>query len=292
VVNGAGDCAFCRIVNGDDATARIVYRDDETVAFFPLNPVAAGHTLVVPRRHVPEVWGLTGHDAASLSHATLAVAHAVRDALAPDGLNVIQSNGRAATQSVWHVHVHLVPRWEGDAQIVDWPTSERVGEPDLNLALEQVRAALEIAGSRVEVSPEDRRQHLAFIQAVITRMSQASATAKSLLLPVVSVTYGFALTQNRGGWIAGLGLLAVLVFGVLDANYLKQERAFRGLYDRVARGAKIPAFAMNPQIAAPAKGVRANYWPDFVDVKSWAIAPIYGPLLIVGLAILVWHIWF
>lgn len=291
-MNDARNCVFCQIVAGHDTDARIVYQDDETVAFFPLKPVAAGHTLVVPRRHVPEVWGLTGRDAESLSQAILAVAHAVRDALAPDGLNVVQSNGRAATQSVPHVHVHLVPRWDGDAQIIDWRTNAKVSESELDLAQERLRETLELAGPRVEVSPEDRRQHLAFIQAVITRMSQASATAKSLLLPVVSLTYGFALTQSRGGWIAALGLLAVLVFGILDANYLKQERGFRRLYDGVARGAKIPAFAMSPHLAAPAKGVRPNYWPDWVDIKSWAIAPIYGPLLIVGLAILVWHIYF
>lgn len=84
-----------------------------------------------------------------------------------------------------------------------------------------------------------------------------------------------------------LGVLAVLVFGLLDANYLKQGRAFRELYDGVASGGDIPTFSLNPSLAGHA-GSKVNYWPEWEDIRSWAVAPIYVPLVIVGVVIAIW----
>ncbi|WP_405576140.1 hypothetical protein OG317_11920 [Streptomyces sp. NBC_01167] len=165
-----------------------------------------------------------------------------------------------------------------------WPTGGAENNRDQNQTLAVIQGALlNEAGS---VSAEDRRQHLSFIQAVITRMSQASASSKAWLLPIVTATYGYAVT-GKSILVALLGCLAVLLFGVLDANYLKQERAFRKLYDEVASGGPIPAFSMNPSLASPA-GNGANYWPDWPDVRSWAVAPVYGPLLLAGLGLTIW----
>lgn len=113
-------CPFCAIIMGE-GWAREVYRDDHAVAFFPLRPAALGHTLVVPRRHIPDIWELPEADAACLSRTVLRVAAALRTAVTPDGLNIIQSNGVAATQTVPHLHVHLVPRWAADAMGPIWP---------------------------------------------------------------------------------------------------------------------------------------------------------------------------
>ena len=113
-------CPFCAIIMGE-GWAREVYRDDHAVAFFPLRPSALGHTLVVPRRHIPDIWELPEADAACLSRTVLRVAAALRAAAAPDGLNIIQSSGAAATQTVPHLHVHLVPRWAADAMGPIWP---------------------------------------------------------------------------------------------------------------------------------------------------------------------------
>lgn len=113
-------CPFCAIIMGE-GWAREVYRDDHAVAFFPLRPAALGHTLVVPRRHIPDIWELPEADAACLSRTVLRVATALRTAVTPDGLNIIQSSGAAATQTVPHLHVHLVPRWAADAMGPIWP---------------------------------------------------------------------------------------------------------------------------------------------------------------------------
>ena len=113
-------CPFCAIIMGE-GRAREVYRDDHAVAFFPLRPATLGHTLVVPRRHIPDIWELPEADAACLSRAVLWVVAALRAAVAPDGLNIIQSSGAAATQTVSHLHALLVPRWAADAMGPIWP---------------------------------------------------------------------------------------------------------------------------------------------------------------------------
>lgn len=274
-------CPFCRIVDGRDPTARILYRDEQVVAFFPLDPATVGHTLVIPNRHVSHIGDLAHEESRDLADAVQRVARTLMSTLRPPGLNVIQSNGGAATQTVSHVHFHLVPRSEGDRMVLRWPdgAGDTPEARDRTLALLQAHLAPPV----VDVSPEDRRQHLSFIQAVITRMAQASASAKTWLLPIVSATLGYAISKGQPG-VALLGALAILVFGLLDANYLKQERAFRKLYDEVARGGPIPGFAMNPALAAP-QGTKVNYWPDRPDVLSWAILPFYGPLLLTALVI-------
>jgi histidine triad (HIT) family protein len=123
-------CPFCRIVRGEDPGAREVFRNEHVVAFLPLEPATPGHTLVVPRGHVPDLWSLDGDVAAHLARATLRLSEAVRRATDPEGLNIIQSNGKAATQTVFHLHVHIVPRWTGDRMGPIWPAAGRAPETD------------------------------------------------------------------------------------------------------------------------------------------------------------------
>ncbi|GAB3924389.1 hypothetical protein GCM10011575_03390 [Microlunatus endophyticus] len=282
----AAACPFCAIVTGDDADARVVYRGQQVTVFFPLEPATRGHTLVVPNRHVADLTDLTAAESRDLGEAVHRTARAVRAALSPEGLNVIQSTGAVATQSVPHVHFHVVPRWSDDRMTLRWPAEAAEDGPAQDRTLSAIQAVLPAEAG--VVSTEDRRQHLSFIQAVITRMSQASSSSKSWLLPIVTLTFGYAIT-HKSIVVALLGCLAVLVFGVLDANYLKQERAFRKLYDEVAAGHAVPPFSMNPALASPA-GTKVNYWPDWPDVRSWAVAPVYGPLLLAGVGIIVWLI--
>ncbi|MFE5851830.1 HIT family protein [Streptomyces sp. NPDC056500] len=114
------ECAFCAIV-ADPSRARVVHQDAHTLAFFPLAPAVRGHTLVIPRSHAPDLWALDDATAARLTQSVLRVGRALYEVLAPDGMNVINSAGAAASQTVFHVHVHLVPRWPGDAMGSIWP---------------------------------------------------------------------------------------------------------------------------------------------------------------------------
>lgn len=145
--------------------------------------------------------------------------------------------------------------------------------------------------------PEDTRKHLDFIQAIVTRMSAASSTAKAWLLPVVTATYGYALTQNAES-VALLGIGATLLFAYLDANYLRQEKRYRCLYRAVAEGdPDIQAFTLSTK-SLPARFTceETGGWekaPDWLERllpgpsvwRSWSIAPVYLLMLIVGVGI-------
>jgi histidine triad (HIT) family protein len=139
--DGIGDCQFCSIVNGDDPDVREVFRDDHVVVFFPLEPATLGHTLVVPRRHISDIWSLDHTTAGHLARATVDLAKAVRHAMEPHGLNVIQSNGEAATQTVMHLHIHVVPRWSGDAVGRIWPPETGYSEDQKDDAWDAIRDA-------------------------------------------------------------------------------------------------------------------------------------------------------
>ena len=133
------DCPFCEIVDWDDPDAREVYRDQHVVAFFPHNPATLGHTLVIPRLHIPDVWSLDQVTAEQLARVTTKLAAAVKRAVNPDGLNIIQSNGRAASQTVFHLHIHLVPRWEGDPIGHIWPPESDYTEQEKDDTWELLR---------------------------------------------------------------------------------------------------------------------------------------------------------
>ena len=110
---------FCAIVAGR-APAAIVWEDPDSVAFLDSRPAAVGHTLVVPRRHVAHLWEADVETVTAAAAAVHEVATLLRARLAPDGLTLRQNTGAASGQDVFHLHVHLVPRWAGDGH-VGWP---------------------------------------------------------------------------------------------------------------------------------------------------------------------------
>jgi len=135
------DCDFCGIVRGEQP-AQIVYETGTVLAFLPLNAVAPGHTLVIPRLHTPDFLSCPAPLAGALSAAAAHVGRAVRAAVAADGMNLITSAGKAASQTVFHLHVHLVPRWDGDALGRLWPLpSAATPGPDAAVA-GQIRRSL------------------------------------------------------------------------------------------------------------------------------------------------------
>jgi histidine triad (HIT) family protein len=106
------DCPFCEIVAGR-APATIVREWPQTIAIVPLNPVVEGHVLVIPKRHVD--------DFTTSPYTTANAMHCAAELARDSGpMNVITSKGRAATQSVFHLHLHLVPRTENDGLALPW----------------------------------------------------------------------------------------------------------------------------------------------------------------------------
>ncbi len=107
------ECIFCAIAE-HRAPAAMLYEDEASLAFLDIHPLARGHTLVIPREHCANVFELSTTAGEAVMHATIKVARLLQQGLEPDGLNLLQSNGRAAGQTVFHFHFHLVPRWSTD----------------------------------------------------------------------------------------------------------------------------------------------------------------------------------
>ncbi len=105
----ASDCIFCAIVAGLAPAAR-VFDDDDCLAFMDIQPLARGHVLVIPKRHAENLFDLEADEAAAVARTAKQLAHALRTVLEPEGLRLFQLNGAAAGQTVFHYHMHLLPR--------------------------------------------------------------------------------------------------------------------------------------------------------------------------------------
>ncbi len=112
-------CVFCAIVDGR-GPAHIVHSDTRTVAFLDINPATMGHTLVVPRVHARTLLDLTTVDAAAMMTAAQSVGRLLLRTLRPEGLTLFQANEPAGWQTVFHVHVHVLPRWVDDGLVPPW----------------------------------------------------------------------------------------------------------------------------------------------------------------------------
>lgn len=134
------DCVFCKIVSGEIPSTRL-YEDARTVAFMDVNPLNDGHCLVVTRAHAATLFDAAEADLQAVIATAKRVATAIREALKPEGLNMLQANGPAAFQSVPHFHLHLVPRWSGDGKGFDWKLVPGDRER-IQATAEKIRAAL------------------------------------------------------------------------------------------------------------------------------------------------------
>jgi histidine triad (HIT) family protein len=114
------DCVFCKIVAGQIPSTR-VFEDEHTVAFMDIGQVNPGHVLVAVKKHADNLYALDDAQAAAVARTSARVARAIRDAFKPEGLSVYQANGKAAGQTVFHYHVHLLPRHAGDGMELTWP---------------------------------------------------------------------------------------------------------------------------------------------------------------------------
>jgi histidine triad (HIT) family protein len=114
------DCVFCRIVAGTIPSTRVL-EDEHCLAFMDLGQVNPGHVLVAVKRHAANLLELDEAQAAAIGRASLKLARALQQVFKPEGLSVYQANGKAAGQTVFHYHVHLLPRHAGDGMELTWP---------------------------------------------------------------------------------------------------------------------------------------------------------------------------
>lgn len=117
------ECIFCAIVEGEIPSVK-VFEDDYVFAFMDIAPANPGHLLIIPKQHYRNIFDMPADVGSKIMKAAVPLANAIQDALKPDGLNLFQSNEPAAFQTVFHFHLHLIPRWEEDPLRLPWKPSE------------------------------------------------------------------------------------------------------------------------------------------------------------------------
>jgi histidine triad (HIT) family protein len=115
----AEDCIFCKIVAGE-VPAQIVAQDEQTLAFMDIAPATRGHALVIPKRHAQDLWEIEPSELVAVAAAAQRLALRVRDRLGADGVNLINSCRPEAWQTVFHFHIHVIPRYAGDPLKLPW----------------------------------------------------------------------------------------------------------------------------------------------------------------------------
>ena len=115
------DCIFCKIANGAIPSAT-VYEDEAFRVILDIAPAAKGHALILPKEHYDNLWELGEEEAAKVLAIAAKVSAAQKKALGCDGVNLLQNNGVAAGQTVFHFHMHLIPRYDNDNVLIPWNT--------------------------------------------------------------------------------------------------------------------------------------------------------------------------
>jgi histidine triad (HIT) family protein len=125
------DCLFCKIVDGSIPSIK-VYEDDHVLAFMDIFPLTKGHTLLIPKKHHENVFDMTSEDASHLFSVAPKIAGAINSSFNPAGLNLLNNNGAPAGQSVFHFHLHFIPRYDQtDGFNAKWQTKEKQMTTDL-----------------------------------------------------------------------------------------------------------------------------------------------------------------
>jgi histidine triad (HIT) family protein len=132
------DCIFCKVLAGEIPSER-VYEDDHAVAVMDINPWTRGHAVVIPRTHAADVFEIEDDELEHVVVAAKRLATKMRATLDCDGVNLLQSNGRAAWQTIFHLHFHVIPRYDGDP--LELPTRPQPAKPEeLAAVAEEIRA--------------------------------------------------------------------------------------------------------------------------------------------------------
>jgi histidine triad (HIT) family protein len=113
------DCIFCKIVAGE-LPGQIVEEDERTIAFMDINPATRGHLLVVPRAHAADLTVIDAEDLAAVARSAQRLARLQQERLGADGVNLLNSCGAQAWQTVFHFHLHVIPRYAGDPLRLPW----------------------------------------------------------------------------------------------------------------------------------------------------------------------------
>ena len=135
------DCIFCKIIKGEIPSIKL-YEDEKTIAFLDIYPVAKGHTLIIPKNHSATLYDISIEDAEAVGATVSRVAKTVKKVLKCDGVNVYQGNEKAAMQEIFHVHFHVIPRFEDDGIVFMAQKSELQEDPKITSKLKEMLESL------------------------------------------------------------------------------------------------------------------------------------------------------
>ncbi len=134
------DCIFCKIANGE-ILANALYEDDLVKVIFDLSPASEGHVLILPKSHYDDVYSLDDDTAAHIFKVAVKIANAMKKSLNIDGLNIVQNNGEAAGQTVFHFHMHIIPRYTDDTVNIKWVPG-KISEDEIEKLKNKIGAAI------------------------------------------------------------------------------------------------------------------------------------------------------
>ncbi|ALX48698.1 HIT family protein [Lentibacillus amyloliquefaciens] len=137
------DCIFCKIIDGEIPSAK-VYEDDDVYAFLDISQVTKGHTLVIPKTHTKNIYETPPEVAGKLFERVPYIANAIKKAYQPAGMNLLNNNEKLADQSVFHLHIHLLPRYgDEDGFSFNWQVySDDYSQDDLQQIAKEINEAL------------------------------------------------------------------------------------------------------------------------------------------------------
>jgi histidine triad (HIT) family protein len=127
------DCIFCKIATGD-IPSKTLYQDDKFRIILDIGAANRGHALIIPKEHYSDLWDMPEEFVAESMKLARTMTARIKETLNCDGFNLVQNNGYAAGQTVFHYHLHLIPRYEGDERMVSW----KPGTPD-DSELEEIK---------------------------------------------------------------------------------------------------------------------------------------------------------
>lgn len=133
------NCIFCKILKGD-IPSTVVYEDELFKAILDVNPAARGHVIILPKKHAPNIFELPEEETSKIMMVAKKIATALKKAYSCDGVNILQNNGEAAGQTVFHLHVHVIPRFKEDTVNIGWKPGDM--PEDMAVIADEIRANL------------------------------------------------------------------------------------------------------------------------------------------------------
>ena len=134
------DCIFCKIANGE-IPSKTLYEDDSFRVILDISPASKGHAIILPKNHASNIYELSNEDAGKIMIVAKKVATVLKEVLSCDGMNILQNNGETAGQTVFHLHVHLIPRYKNDDVTIHW-MSGKEGNTLEDTIIEKIQATM------------------------------------------------------------------------------------------------------------------------------------------------------